>query len=189
MPITAQITFDESRDRAARVISLLLKCAHVDEPSQEMRLDRLVFRLLELDDHEARALASLSGSKIHEDFRTPRHFHAVLESALHALRLWPLFARTHEGEFHRSLCPAAYNERTGEHYPQEMAQWRATYRAMAPHCQMVVATVIWLYQSGADSTWMRRVPCTWRADEAIHYLNDAGCLGLWLELIASYPGW
>ena len=53
---------------------------------------------------------------------------------------------------------------------------------------MMAATIIWLYRSGRDSTWLRRVPCTWRAAEALHYMNEAGCLALWLQLIASYPG-
>lgn len=39
------------------------------------------------------------------------------------------------------------------------------------------------------STWLRRVPCTWSAAEALHYLRDAGCLPQWQRLVATCPGW
>ena len=54
---------------------------------------------------------------------------------------------------------------------------------------MLAATIVWLYQHGADSTWLRRVPCTWSAAEALHYLRDAGCLPQWQRLVATCPGW
>ncbi|MCY1238716.1 hypothetical protein D9M72_514700 [compost metagenome] len=121
--------------------------------------------------------------------RSPACFNAALQQALRQLRLSGLFARTHEGEHHRSVCPAAYNERTGEHHPQEMARWRTDFRAMSPDQQMVAATVVWMYRAGPDSIWLRRVPCTWKASEALHYLHDAGYLAVWLQLVARYPGW
>jgi hypothetical protein len=52
----------------------------------------------------------------------------------------------------------------------------------------MAATIVWLYQSGPDSTWLRRVPCTWGAVEAIRYMKDAGALARWLRLVALYPG-
>lgn len=130
----------------------------------------------------------LSGSEAPFN-RCPENFYDTLQQAIRQLRLFKLFARTHDGEYHRSVCPAAYNERTGEHHPEEMARWRADFRAMRPEQQMMAATIVWLYRSGSDSIWLRRVPCTWRASEALHYMHDAGCLALWLRLVASYPGW
>jgi hypothetical protein len=94
-----------------------------------------------------------------------------------------------EGEVPEFADKFAFLYGTGEIYPEEMARWRADFRAMAPERQMLAATIIWLYQSGPDSTWLRRVPCTWRAAEALLYMRDAGCLSVWLRLIGSYPGW
>lgn len=85
--------------------------------------------------------------------------------------------------------PSAFNERTCEVYAAEMARWRSDFRDLAPERQMMAATVIWLCQSGPDSTWLRRVPCTWLAAEALNYMKDAGCLGAWIRLLATYPGW
>lgn len=155
---------------------------------EEIRLEDLVAGLLDMDAQEA----ELVDSMLHPPSpfqRTPESFHAALQEAIRELRLFPLFARTRDGVWHRSLCPAAYDELTGLHHPGEMARWRADYRSMAPERQMVAATLVWLYRGGADSIWLRRVPCTWRASEALHYMRDAGCLGIWLRLIARYPGW
>ncbi|MBS0450022.1 MAG: hypothetical protein JSS14_01805 [Proteobacteria bacterium] len=173
----------------AAVVESLSRCAHLSESLGEIRLDRLVFRLLDLDESEAQHLDLLAGNAESSLSRSPAGFYVVLQRAIQELRLHRLFTRTHDGEFHRSVCPAAYNEQTGEHYPEEMATWRADFRAMAPERQMMAATIVWLYQSGPDSTWLRRVPCTWRATEALHSMQDAGCLSQWLRLIASYPGW
>jgi hypothetical protein len=154
----------------------------------EMRLEDLVLGLLDLDIEEAARLDSLADSGTWFE-RSPECFYESLQRALRQLRLFTLFARTHDGEHHRSICPSAYNERTGEHYPEEMARWRADFRAMSPEQQMVAATIVWMYRCGPDSIWLRRVPCTWKASEALHTLRDTGCLALWLQLVARYPGW
>jgi hypothetical protein len=60
---------------------------------------------------------------------------------------------------------------------------------MAPECQMVAATIVWLYRAGSDSIWLRRVPSAWRAVEALRYMRDADVLDLWLNLIVNYTGW
>ncbi|WP_454672946.1 hypothetical protein [Achromobacter pestifer] len=154
----------------------------------EMRFEDLVLHLLDLDIEEAERMASLvDGGWPFE--RCPERFHATLQNAIRQLHLFKLFTRTHDGEHHRGICPAAYNEATGEHQPEEMAHWRSEFRAMSPEQQMITATIIWMYRAGPDSIWLRRVPCTWKASEALHYLRDAGCLALWLQLVASYPGW
>jgi hypothetical protein len=153
-----------------------------------MRLEYLVLALLEIDETEATQLEGLSGSEASFN-RYPESFYHTLLLAIRQLRLFKLFVRTPEGDHHRSVCPTAYNERAGEHYPEEKARWRADFRAMNPEQQMMAATIIWLYRSGSDSIWLRRVPCTWKASEALHYMHDAGCLALWLQLISRYPGW
>lgn len=154
----------------------------------EMSLKDLVLNLLDMDIEEAAQLDKLAASR--EPFgRSPEHFHDTLQDAIRQLRLFRLFTRACEGEHHRSICPAAYNERTGEHHPEEMARWRADFRAMSPEQQMIATTIVWMYRSGSDSIWLRRVPCTWKASEALHYMRDADCIAVWLQLVARYPGW
>lgn len=154
----------------------------------DMQLEHLVLRLLDMDFDDARKVSSLVGFDAPFE-QTPRSFNETLQQALKQLRLFKLFARTRDGEEHRSICPAAFNERTGEHRPEEMARWRADFRSMSPEQQMMAATIVWMYRSGPDSIWLRRVPCTWRASEALHYMRDTGCLAVWLQLVARYPGW
>lgn len=154
----------------------------------DMRLEALVLSLLDLDLEEAALLDSLADSSTSFE-RSPPRFYEALQQAMRELRLFKLFARTHDGEHHWSICPAAYNERTGEHYAEGMARWRADFRAMSPEQQMVASTIVWMYRAGPDSIWLRRVPCTWRASEALHYMRDTGCLSVWLQLVARYPGW
>lgn len=154
----------------------------------EMRFEDLVLSLLDLDIEEAAQMDCLADSSTPFE-RSPERFHETLQQAIRQLRLFKLFARTHDGEHHRSVCPAAYNERTGEHYPEEMSRWRADFRAMSPEQQMVAATIVWMYRCGPDSIWLRRVPCTWKASEALNYMHDTGCLSLWLQLIARYTAW
>ena len=153
----------------------------------EIRLEDLVLGLLDLDCDEAARLASLSGSGPSFE-RCAERFHGTLQEAIRQLRLFKLFTRTHDDELHRSICPAAYDERTGEHYPEEMARWRAAFRAMAPEQQMLTTTIVWMYRHGPDRIWLRRISCTWRASEALYYMQDSGCLALWLKLVARYPG-
>ena len=54
---------------------------------------------------------------------------------------------------------------------------------------MMAASIIWLYRAGKDNVWLRRVPCTWHAADAIDRLNAAGAFGDWARLYALYPGW
>ncbi|WP_423382467.1 hypothetical protein [Burkholderia sp. LMG 32019] len=171
------------------VLRVLYARAQISTPRNEVRMDRLVAGSLDLDDHETLLLEALAGGTCVRTMRTPAHFFTVLKQAISELRLSRLFCSSSQGEFHRSICPAAYDERSGEHHPAEMAEWRAAFRAMAPEQQMMAATIVWMYRSGADSIWLRRVPCTWRAQEALRYMRDAGCLAIWIRLIARFPGW
>jgi hypothetical protein len=154
-----------------------------------VRFDHLVAQCVGMTFPEEMILANLLLKRQRRPQRTPEGFYESLREAISSCRLWPLFARAECAEWHRSIIPAAYNERTGEVYPVEMAKWRADFRAMAPECQMMAATIIWLYRAGSDSIWLRRVPSSWRAVEALRYMRDADVLGLWLNLITNYPGW
>jgi hypothetical protein len=156
---------------------------------ESVRLDFLVGRCLNMTYPETITLGSLLEGSPRKLQRTPEAFYERLRQAISECRLWDLFTRIERAEWHRSIVPAAYNERTGEIYPSEMAKWRADFRAMAPECQMIAATIVWLYRAGSDSIWLRRVPSTWRAWEALHYMRDADVLDLWLNLLVTYPGW
>lgn len=143
-------------------------------PAPGGRFRDLVIRCLDLDG---------------EPPRSAKDFCRHLRATVTAFRLGALFAWDGEGEHHRTMIPRGYYRETGTIIEAEMMQWRADYRALAPERQMLAATLIWLYQHGADSTWLRRVPCTWGAAEALHYLRDAGCLPQWQALVATCPGW
>jgi hypothetical protein len=138
------------------------------------RFRDLVIRCLALDDDAARSASE---------------FCHQLRATIATFRLGLLFAWDGEGEHHRTMIPRGYHRETGAIIEAEMMQWRADYRSLAPERQMLAATVVWLYQQGADSTWLRRVPCTWGAAEALHYLRDAGCLPQWQRLVTTCPGW
>lgn len=156
---------------------------------ESVRLDQLVGHCLDMTHPEAVFLANLRGVPPRKPQRTPEGFFGSLRRAISACGLWPLFTVAEGAQWHRSVIPAAYNERTGEINPAEMAEWRAAFRAMAPERQMLAATIIWLYRAGTDSIWLRRVPSSWRAAEALRYMRDANVLNLWLDLIVNYPGW
>lgn len=99
---------------------------------QSVHLSELVRRSLDMNIEEssvAWALADVSSAAVE---RTAKAFHRVLLETLSELRLHRLFCRSTAGEHHRSICPPAYDERTGDIHAEEMAQWRADFRAMAP---------------------------------------------------------
>lgn len=156
---------------------------------EEVRLDQLVFASMDLDRHEIQYLSQFTTSSEWHSSRTSVAFHLELTRALSDCRLWSLFCRTNADSDHRNIVPCAYDERTGRVHGPEMAQWRATFRSLPPEAQIICATVVWLYRGGPDSIWLRRVPCSWRADEALAYMRDAGVIEIWLALLLSFPGW
>lgn len=184
-----RVAADDPLDDLALIVGALYADARAPQRHALVRLSTLVTRSLDMQSDEGRVVWALSDAPARQMERTAPYFHVTLVEAMERLRLQHLFASSSAGEHHRSICPAAYNERSGEIYPVEMAQWRADFRAMAPARQMVAASIVWMYQSGPDSTWLRRVPCTWMATEALRHLRDAGCLSVWLRLIATFPGW
>ncbi len=153
------------------------------------RLSAVVHDLVDKDANESRLLLTLADDRPIDEAPSAEAFHMALMHAISLHRLHRLFTHGESGAHHRGVVPGGYSERTGETFPHEMAAWRAEFRAMAPEQQMLAATIVWLYQSGPDSTWLRRVPCTWPATEAIQYMRDAGCIRDWLRLVALCPGW
>jgi hypothetical protein len=174
---------------AALIAAAVTSTNSLPQCLESVRLDRLVSQCLDMTLPEAAFLAKLPGVSARRPQRTPEGFYGSLHQAISECGLWSLFTVAAHAEWHRSIVPAAYNEHTGEIYPTEMAEWRADFRAMAPECQMVAATIVWLYRAGSDSIWLRRVPSAWRAVEALRYMRDADVLDLWLNLIVNYTGW
>lgn len=191
--VNPRLLLDMAEDDPAYALAIIVAAQHspplcLDHFSR-FRLSALVIRCLDMHFDEAELLAWLGDQSIMVYQRTAENFYSILTETIDLQRLQLLFCHRENAEYHRRIVPSAYNELTGEVYPAEMALWRANFRGMAPERQMIAATIIWLYQSGQDSTWLRRVPCTWSAPEALHYLKDTGCLPQWLRLLAAYPGW
>lgn len=184
-----QVAADDPLDDLALIVGALYAEARAPRRHELVRLSALVTRSLDMQRDEGRVVWALSDAPVRQMERTAPHFHVALMEAIEQMRMQHLFTSSSAGEHHRSICPAAYNERSGEICPVEMAKWRTDFRAMVPAQQMVAASIIWMYQSGPDSTWLRRVSCTWMATEALRHLRDAGCLSIWLRLIATFPGW
>lgn len=155
---------------------------------QGIQLEALVLSLLDLNHDEAAQIDALAPLPL-AFARSPEQFHEMVQEVILRMRLSKLFTRTDAREFHWAIHPAAYDPHTGKHHPIEMAIWRANFRDMAPERQMMAATLVWMYRGASDSIWLRRVPCTWKASEALNYLHDADCLRLWLQLVVRYPGW
>jgi hypothetical protein len=91
-----------------------------------------------------------------------------------ARRAGDSFSDDGPGPRHHAIRPAGYDFHSDAVIPIAMEQWRADYRAMAAHRQMLAASIIWLYRGGKDSCWLRRVPCTWRAADGLHALRSGG---------------
>lgn len=91
--------------------------------------------------------------------------------------------------YHHSIRPTGYDFHRDEVIPVGMEQWRADYREMPDERQMMAASIVWLYRAGKDNVWLRRVPCTWHAADAIACLVTAGAFEDWARLYALYPGW
>jgi hypothetical protein len=180
---------DHPHHGIAIIFSIMQFSDEVGSRFDNVRLSAVVSKCLDMDLPEARFLFALAGAPYTQTEQSPQAFNKVLHEVIYRYRLQNLFCAGASGEHHRGVTPTGYNEITGDTYADEMARWRADFRAMAPERQMMAATIIWLYQSGPDTTWLRRVPCTWRASEALNYLRDANCLSDWLRLLATYPGW
>jgi hypothetical protein len=100
-----------------------------------------------------------------------------------------LFCDDGHGPYHHAIRPTGYDFYRDEVIPAGMEKWRADYRGIPDELQMLAASIIWLCGAGKDNVWLRRVPCTWHAGDAIACMNATGVLGDWARLCALYPGW
>lgn len=147
-----------------------------------------------MDEREACALAALCGADATPPFwGNPGPF---------GRHLWSMIEKYELDEFFVRLDPAkAYG--TGEHYlmrprgcdwpndeqnEAELKKWRASYKKLPGVRQLMVATIIRLYNSD-EKLWLVRVPKKWHAAEGIDILRASGALADWARLVALYPGW
>jgi hypothetical protein len=112
--------------------------------------------------------------QVHPSRDRGRSFDHHLRHIIKRYGLATLFSDDGPGPRHHAIRPAGYDFHSDAVIPIAMEQWRADYRAMAAHRQMLAASIIWLYRGGKDSCWLRRVPCTWRAADGLHALRSGG---------------
>lgn len=154
------------------------------------RLTRLVGARLELDDADIVHLSNILGVDLLRPVAgMPRPFDHQLRHTIDRFDLGALFTDDGYGPYHHAIRPAGYDFHRDEVNPAGMEQWRANYRAMPDVRQMIAASILWLYRAGKDNVWLRRVPCTWHAADAIVALNAGNALDDWARLYVLYPGW
>lgn len=154
------------------------------------RLTQLVAARFDMDDAEASAFARLAGNAQNGDLNVgPGAFDKHLRWVIDRFGLWLLFRDDGPGQRHHAIRPTGYDYHADKVDAVGMERWRADYRGMAPERQILAASIIWLYRGGKDNRWLRRVPCTWDAADAVAEMHRRGVLGAWGRLVALYPGW
>jgi hypothetical protein len=154
------------------------------------RLQRLVALRIDMDGEEIDRFAELSGvavapPAVNADAIFDRHLRTLIMQT----GLAPLFEESGPGLHHHAIRPTGFLHHFEEVDALGMERWRAYYRSMPLASQMLAASIIWLYRGKKDTTWLRRVPCTWHAAEALAELRQAGLLRDWAKLVVWYPGW
>lgn len=176
---------------ALALIGLALRCREAAKDRfPGFRLTRLIGARLDLDERDIERFAGLLGIEaiLNRD-DVPRPFDRHLRSVIASYRLGALFLDDGPGPHHHAIRPAAYDFDRDEVIPSDMERWRSDYRSMPDERQMLAASIIWLYRAGKDNVWLRRVPCTWHAADAIAHMKSKGALADWACLFALYPGW
>jgi hypothetical protein len=154
------------------------------------RLTRLVADRLDMDETDIANLSAILGTDLVGDADPMRRpFDLLLRRTITKYALGILFYDDGLGVHHQSIRPKGYDFFDEEVIALDMERWRADYRAMSLERQMLAASILWLFRGGADNFWLRRVPCTWHAADAIARMKEAGVLEDWARLLALYPGW
>lgn len=153
------------------------------------RLTRLVGARLELDEMDIAVLSDILGTDLlRPTSDAVRPFDRHLRQIIDSYDLATLFDDDRRAPYHHAIRPTGYDFYRDEVNPIGMERWRADYRAMPEARQMMAASIVWLYRAGKDNVWLRRVPYTWHAADAIACLRDAEALLDWARLYALYPG-
>lgn len=154
------------------------------------RFSRLVASRLELDDVDMASFSEVLDLDLaYPSMEQRRPFDHQLRHIIAHYGLHTLFSDDGPGPYHHAIRPTGYDFVAETVIPGAMEQWRADYRSMRDHRQILAASIIWLYRGGKDRCWLRRVPCTWHAADALQNLRAVGALADWAWLVRLYPGW
>jgi hypothetical protein len=187
--VAADIT--ASSTDAERLLSLTSAgAADVWRAVPPFRLMQLVVARFDMDLVEAAVFLNLCGAPPTQAAQNAEaEFHAHLRRVIDRYRLDCLFVEDAPGQHHHATRPRGYDYSVDAVHPKDMETWRADYRNMHSVQQIFAASLIWLYRGGKDHVWLRRVPCTWQAREALQVLRENGALSDWGRLIFLFPGW
>jgi hypothetical protein len=153
------------------------------------RLTRLVLTRFDMDDVDASVFIDLTEATAPESVLGGTPFNDHLRTSIDRFALTDLFCDDGPGRHHQAIRPTGYDYYVDAVDAAAMEKWRAGYRAMSPAQQMFAATIIWLYRGGKDNRWLRRVPCTWHAVDAVGEMQRSDILADWGILVSLYPGW
>lgn len=154
------------------------------------RLTRLVAARPELDEKDIEWFCDVLGADLLRPVAgASKPFDHYLRHVIALYDLRGLFRDDGHAPYHHAIRPAGYDYHRDEVDPSGMELWRADYRAMPDVRQMMAASIVWLYRAGKDNVWLRRVPCTWHAADAIACMRANGAFEDWARLYALYPGW
>jgi hypothetical protein len=163
--------------------------AGAEERFPGYRLTRLVLTRFDMDDVEASVFIDLTEATPPDTVLGGTPFNDHLRTSIDRFALTDLFCDDGPGRHHQAIRPTGYDYYVDAVDAAAMEKWRADYRAMSPAQQMFAATIIWLYRGGKDNRWLRRVPCTWHAVDAVGEMQRSDILADWGTLISLYPGW
>ena len=154
------------------------------------RLVHLVSARFDMDETEAAVFAKVRGQTLAEPpINRDMAFDRQLRSMIERYALTSLFSDGAPGRYHHEIRPVGYDYYADAVEPRGMEKWRADYRAMTAAQQMLAASIIWLYRGGKDNVWLRRVPCTWHATDAVLEMQRSEAFADWGCLVSLYPGW
>lgn len=153
------------------------------------RLTRLVLARFDMDEMEASVFIDLTEATAPEKVLGGQPFNDHLRASIDRFALTDLFCDDGPGRHHQTIRPNGYDYHFDAVDAATMEKWRSDYRAMSPTQQMFASTIVWLYRGGKDNRWLRRVPCTWHAVDAVVEMQRNDTLADWGLLVALYPGW
>lgn len=146
-----------------------------------------------MDETEAQALAAICGAEATPPFwDNPGPFTAHLYDVIDRYELDDFFGHDKSGKpgTHYQVRPKGYAwDSDWSEQPEVLKKWRADYRKLSPERQLMVATIVRLYNSNETNWLIGRVPKNWHATEGITILHGAGALADWARLVALYPAW
>jgi hypothetical protein len=164
--------------------------ARAKEKFPDYRLTQLVLARLDMTDSEATVFADfIDAMPLGPNFFGLAPFYDHLRASIERFGLGALFGNDGPGKYHHTIRPCGYDYHADAVDPAGMERWRAGYRAMTSAQQMFAASIIWLYRGKKDNCWLRRVPCTWHAADAIDEMRRQDMLADWARLVLLYPGW